>query len=86
MAQQSLAQLDDPKLASTILDNVGNLVVFRQKSPYSANLLKSFFEPYVKTSEIANLARFKFYARLEGQDNALPVSGSTILLKPLKSG
>jgi hypothetical protein len=79
MAQQSVAQLKDKDLVNSLLDNTGTLVAFRSKSQATEKLLHDQFEPYVTRSELANLSRYNFYAKIAATEPYAPVSGTTIL-------
>ena len=81
MAQQSLAQLADRSQLDVILDNVSSLVAFRSRSTISEKLLLPQFEPYITRTELRNLPRYSFYAKLAGTEPKEPFSGQTVLLK-----
>ncbi len=80
MAQQSVSQLKEQAMLSTILDNVGTIVAFRSKSPVTEKLLLHQFSPYVAPGDILNLPSFTFYAKIAAKESLAPVSGQTIVL------
>ena len=80
MAQQSVSQLKDQSLLTTILDNAGTVVAFRSKSPATEALLLHQFKPYIQQGDILNLPSYSFYAKVAATVPIEPLSGKTIVL------
>jgi hypothetical protein len=67
-----------------ILANTGVVVCFRTASPVDEELMLAQFSPLVKTGDIANLPRHKFYMRLAAIEAEDPFSGETIPVNSAK--
>ncbi len=78
IAEQSTAQQSDRSIVDVILANTGVVVCFRTASPVDEELMLAQFAPLVKTGDIANLPRHKFYMRLAAIEAEDPFSGETI--------
>ncbi len=78
IAEQSTAQQSDRSIVDVILANTGVVVCFRTASPVDEELMLAQFAPLVKTGDIANLPRHKFYMRLAAVEAEDPFSGETI--------
>ncbi|MDA1317498.1 MAG: type IV secretion system DNA-binding domain-containing protein [bacterium] len=78
IAEQSTAQQDDRNVVNVILANTGTVVCFRTASPIDEELMLSQFLPYVKSGDIGNLPRFKFYIKLSAVEPEEPFSGETL--------
>ena len=78
IAEQSTAQQDDRNVVNVILANTGTVVCFRTASPIDEELMLSQFSPYVKSGDIGNLPRFKFYIKLSAVEPEEPFSGETL--------
>jgi hypothetical protein len=84
IAEQSTAQQSDRSIVDVILANTGVVVCFRTASPVDEELMLAQFSPLVKTGDIANLPRHKFYMRLAAIEAEDPFSGETIPINPAR--
>jgi hypothetical protein len=84
IAEQSTAQQSDRSIVDVILANTGVVVCFRTASPVDEELMLAQFAPLVKTGDIANLPRHKFYMRLAAIEAEDPFSGITIPINAIK--
>jgi hypothetical protein len=80
MAEQSIAQQDDPRLTQILLDNVGTVICFRIRSD-SEKLLLPLFKPYLGAGELASLPAYYFYVRIAGLESFRPFSGQTVIVE-----
>ncbi len=78
-AHQNIAQIDDPKLTTTVLSNSGNIIAFKN-GPNDEHILLPFLEPEVEKGEIVNLPPHHFFIKVTNNDNEDAFSGETELL------
>jgi hypothetical protein len=78
IAEQSTAQQDDRNMVNVILANTGTIICFRTASPIDEELMLAQLSPYVKSGDIGNLPRFRFYIKLSAVEPEEPFSGETI--------
>lgn len=81
LAEQSVSQLQNQRMADIILANVGTLVCFRSGSVSDERVFLPLFEPELQKGDITNLDAYNFYIRIASGKTSEPTSGQTMPLE-----